>query len=595
MTKIEEKKLIDLIENRQEAGWNGKNSCKNMSGNIDAYIWDEQPNLNASIEEDTESQFVNFPMIHIETIASLMNDMPIEILVDAQAPGYELDAKIYEVLVKHMRATNRDEEARDQLQKYAILLGTGCYKIWHEDKAGRKTIMYDVRDTRKVVCDPSARNMKMLRWIIETVSMNQEEIKKIYPKYNFKKREGIESDLDIKNENEQYNQSEEDGSKIVDIRIMTWKDGDIYRRTVSSGGQILEDVDSECDYFPYVFAPFISLPDRIYGLDLFTYLKLQSAVMNKNVKRMQQIINKAAIGNLYINSTFIDKNTITNKDNQLISMQAGANDIRGMVLKDPPPPIPDTLITFAKLMEDYMQKTAGTMDISGLTVGSNMPSGKSIEEASQIAQTRLRQAVRNIKRLYGDMGRIAIRMMHKLMDVETVVKITGADAQSVVEVLYREDIEAQNALKKAGASTPEEFQIGMQIFAREKGLSVKKNTNNSIYLGIEGQRLGNPDEFAVKVAGGLDIQHGKLDTAQQANMLLQAGASLGQPLIDPITYMEATGFQYKEKVMERLPMFQEFRRFQMMKQKEAEEAQKNGQNSGGAVPAVSGMQQGGGV
>ena len=169
MNTKEQGTKINLIEDRWQAGVNGKNSCKKQSGNIEAYMWDEQPNLNASAEDDTEAQFVNYPMIHIETQASLMNDLPIEILVDAQAPGYELDAKIYEQLVKWMRTTNDDENTRDQMQKYALLLGTGVYKVWFEDNGTDKIFKYDVIDTRRIVCDPSAKNVKKILWIIETV------------------------------------------------------------------------------------------------------------------------------------------------------------------------------------------------------------------------------------------------------------------------------------------------------------------------------------------------------------------------------------------------------------------------------------------
>jgi hypothetical protein len=571
--------MIELTQQRWSVSDSGKNSCKFAEGNIWDYIWRNANNKNVKKNDDASRLFINKPMEYIENLCALASDTPVDMIIYPERPEYDIDAMIYQQSVKWVRNNNQDEEIREQMQKFAMLEGTGVYKVWFEPRKFQGQfipwINYTAIDPKYVKVDPMARNSKEIQYVIQLCMYTKSELKRLYPKFDAESNDSVS--VQTADEFESYN-SPETGTDSEMVKVWEhWTlEGDknkypFGRFYVCTENQELADEPNkyEC-VFPFVFIPFISIPDRVFGRDLYTYLRDMSDVLNRNMKRMEQIIYKNAYGNMIVDtSAGINATSVTNEDCQVIGVKRNAKDA---VIQLPGPPLNNSPIQFGELMERYMRDIAGVQDITlgKANINAGTPSGTSLEKLDQLAQTRLRQFVRNIIRGYKQLSEKIVSITHQFFDAESVVRITGGDVQEVKNILERDKAEALNSLMRAGAKSKEEIEEGMKIYEKTKKADVKHGDSNTAYMTFKGDNLGDPNIFVLDCQGGVNIAHKKLDTANQAMMLKQTGD------IDPQTFMEAIDFPLKEKALQRNQQWQMFQQWmaQMAEQKKSEDQAK---------------------
>ena len=559
MKKMSELEKINQIRQRMNAGESGKNCNSWAVSNIWDYLWRTSANYNVKSIDDTTRMKGNLPMVYIENLCGICMDANIDMLVYPQKPGLDLDANIYQAVVKWVQNTNNDIEVRDRLHKFAMLGGTSVIKVRMEESNAGKMIKYDAIDPKFVRVDPMATGNDDIRWVIQICFYTKDELKALFPKFD----PLLDSSFDneVADEVDVWNSGENNQGDMV--RVVEEYDVMTGIRTIATGRQVLEeDKESLSCGLPYIFVPFISAPDRVYGKDLYSELRDMFDEWNKNIKRTADIIAKSAIGTKIISSRYIQPDKITNEDNSIIVVNT--DDVRKAYMDVPPPPMSNMPLEFAKQMEYYLAMIAGVNDsITGQAqINSNTPAGVSIEKLQQAAQTRVRSYITRLKDIgYAKLAKLIIRFTFKYMDKEQVIRISGTDTETVAKVWERDKQYALQKIAQVGPKDESEIEKGMQIYKMERGVSIRKEGAN-IYLNFTGSILGDPNTFDVQAEGGVDTAHKKLDVANQSMMLFQAG------LLDPQTFLESIDYPLKEKALERSPNWKAFQQWQAEQQQQ---------------------------
>ena len=561
MKKMTESEKIDQIRQRLTSAESGKNCNSWAVSNTWDYLWRSSANYNVKAIDDTTRLKGNLPMVYIENLCGICMDANIDMLVYPQKPGLDLDAHIYQAIVKWVQNSNNDIEIRDRLHKFAMLGGTSIIKARVEETNSGRVIKYDAIDPKFVRVDPMATNNDDIRWMLQICFYTKDELKAMFPKFDPEINASF--DNEVADEVDVWNSGEQKDADMV--RIIEMYDVMTGVRTIATGRQVLEeDSDSMSCGLPYVFVPFISAPDRVYGKDLYSELRDMFDEWNKNIKRTADIIAKSAIGTKIISSRYIQPDKVTNEDNSIIIVNT--DDVRKAYMDVPPPPMSNMPLDFAKQMEYYLAMIAGVTDsITGQAqLNSNTPAGVSIEKLQQAAQTRVRSYITRLKDIgYAKLAKLIIRMAYKYFNKEQTMRITGTDTETVTKVWERDKQFALQRIAQVGVRDVKEIENGMQIYRMERGISIKKEGAN-VYLNFTGSILGDPTTFDIQAEGGVDTAHKKLDIANQSMMLFQSG------LLDPQTYLEAIDYPLKEKALERSPQWNAFKQWQAQQQQQAQ-------------------------
>jgi hypothetical protein len=569
--------LINEIQDRFEAAKIGPNSCWNEQDSIDEYMkGGSRKAVGNGVKAQPELN-VDLILVAVEGQSAILNDSPVDILVTPRTPQYELDATIYQQVVNHTLYANQWERLRDQVQKYALINKVGIIKLRVVQKGSDNRIKLEAVNPRYIYLDPTATTQEDADYCIEVVRMSRKDLEKKYPKANLGSADIVQPDEFLQD----FNSGEDDKDSEKVHCYEYWKmdeDKAKYpygRYVLATDTDILEDRPNAypCG-LPYVFASCYSVPDRVYGRGSFQSLKSLQDEIGMLYRRMSNITKIAANPTLMLSTlSGLDYKQVTNKDGAVLPV--ALPDVRSAMAWEYGPGVSPAMMGYADKLQYMFDTISGFHDVlqGRAVINSNVPSGKSIDELQAASQTRIRQMMRNIKSAVGILGQKIIAIVNDSYDTEDVVRITGSDVESVKQVLERNYREALNAMAQAGAVSEEEFQTGLAIYFREKGIRAEK-TGSEMFLHYHGTRLGDPNDVQLKVTAGTDIPKNKLDVAAAAQQLMAGG------LLDPQTYMEAIDFPLRDKALQRNQMWQAFQQF--MAQQQQVQAQTQGQAPQGA-------------
>lgn len=571
--KLTRSQVVDLVIDRYNVSRNGVNSCEHTRDNINAYLNVAGAKLGHGARNDPQV-VVNLLLVAVENIASLMSDTPVDVLVSARLPRYDLDAEIYQqVLSKGFEDNDIDTERRRH-QKFMLFHGVAYWKLTQEEDRGTKKIKFESIDPTYIFIDPLAKRHQDIKYLTELHEFSKEELKKLYPKYNMGD-DGAETE-DDNDDIAGFNSAEqEEGKETITVYEHWCLEGDKEkypngRRIVCTDAQLLEDKPHEYSCgLNYVANPCYSLPDRIVGLDFIKDLKPLQEEISYLYKRVANIIKLISNGRIVLNgASGINKDKITNKDGEILEVK-GAQDVRNAVnFVYPPTSGIGVFLELANKLEFLMNTISGIQDVmqGRGQITSNIPSGKSIEEMQQAAQNRLREMIRNYKSGISMLGEKYAQLVHQTGDVPQIVKLSGVEAEKVKAIMERERNEMIEDIKAAGGRTPEDYEIGADAYEEDRGIKLRGESGSDRYVQYTGDRLGDPLEFRIKVKAGTDLPKSKLDIAAEARLLFASGK------IDLGTYLKLTDFPMREEILEKSPEWQAFQQFVQMQQEAAKNA-----------------------
>ena len=572
--------LPQLIRKRWEASEQAKNSAKFAMGNIQDYIWRNVQNKNEVAMDDDSRVFINKSMEYIENLCSLANSQDLMFEAYPQLPGFDIDSHIYQQSLRWVANQNKDIETARQADKFAMLKGTGIFKVWYEEFyfGGNKVpgIKYTAIDTAYVMVDPLARNSKEISYVIEICFYTKGELKKLYPDYNDDSTGSVSEQT---NDYFEVFNTPEMNTEFEMVKVWEmWdqpSDKDKYpfgRTSICTENQTLleEPCKYECGH-QFVFQPCIDIPDRVYGRDYYTYIRDMQDFLNGCFKRIEKITKKTSNGDIVVNPrSGINPDSITNKDGQIFTTdKTYTGSLADAVYPLPQAQLSPALLDMLQITNNYIKDFCGVQDISmgRAQINSGMPSGASLERLEEASQTRLRQFVYNKTVAKGYLGEKIVSIIHQFFDAESVVRISGSDAQTIKQVWEREKMMGLKQLMDAGANSPEEIDKGMNIFQFGKGVKLDMTDEKNTYLTYKGTNLGDPTVFQIRIEGGVDVPRKKLDIAASADLLLREGR------IDIQSYFEMKDIQGMDKILQRLPDYLAFQRFKEKEQQFAIEQQ----------------------
>jgi len=519
--------VITTIQERWESAKNSMNSGYRNKGLMKEFLFPSvklYSNKNAE-RKGIKDKYIDLSYVMIETIHSLAFDVPIDVQISANKPDNELDAQVYQAIVKHILTKNNEAELRRKLQKNSLVNGTGVFKISVcKKRNGKAYIKIDNVDPTTIAVDPIAQNQNEIKWTIEVATYSKNYLKNKYPKYDLQDDGVLPDSNEVLMDN---NNSEQDGAfQGVNVYEQyevddTDPEGKTVKYTVATDTQILETKKMRLSMgIPYVFAPAIDVANSIFGVGIYEKIKPANDDLNILLNNIHLMAERCAKPTLLVNmSSGINPKTITNQAGEVIPVLK-AQDLTQSMRWEYGPQINPEFSSLVKSNEYWIQTLAGVNDVSlgRGEVNSGMPSGKSLEEMSTNAQTRVRQFVRNLKECYRVLGIKLCEIINDVMDEEEIIKITGGDVEAIMKVFEKEKIDTIVKLKGA-AVTPEDYAMGLKIANEEKGIFLKKSDDGSAYFGFVGDRLEEPTDMDINVKSGLDIKWNKTDMAQQAVQL----------------------------------------------------------------------------
>lgn len=556
---------VTRVRERYIAAQNSRNSCADRMNNMSKFLY--APGTSGYVtpsDSVTPDATINMYIVAVEQLIALLNDTPMSITTVPKKPDVDFDALVYQQVINWVLSRNRIDMMRPIVEKNSAIYGTGVIKLIPDPVLGIK--MKNI-DPRRIVIDPIAYgDIDEAMYVIEAIPYTREELQRLYPKKTIisSSDSGIThaADLDIIT---QYNAGElAHGHKEVITVYEHWSPSG---RLVTTDFQVLEE-ESKNDwpfYYPYVLLPWYVLPDRLFGRDIITDTEKVLNTLNRMYQNLDVILAKTANPQRIVSTNAgINTDKLTNEPG--LTIRTTLSDVRGAINWAPTAQVQREYFDYIQRLEYYLTMLFGTQDIlmGRATINSNIPSGRSLEELSNAAQTRLREVFRNVKSMYTSLGRKIIALIPLVFGDEDIVRITGSDIEMVEQALKREAIRVGIEVSKAGAQTPEEIQKGVTLYQQEKGRNLDGD-GSVAYMKFVGSKLADPAEFDIDVNGGLDIPKTKMDMVGQIKELFMAGK------VDLETYLDIAEVPQKDKIIKRNAEMQEFIQWKAMQAQAAKQ------------------------
>ena len=240
-----------------------------------------------------------------------------------------------------------------------------------------------------------------------------------------------------------------------------------------------------------------------------------------------------------------------------------------------PPPVEQVFFQLLGLLQQLYTIVSGIQDVMQGNINLSTaggPSGRSIEMATQAAQTRLREMVSNLKLFgYEELAKKLNILFQQFGTVEETIKISGNTEEEIMQALNSEHNDAVQQILAAGGRTPEEIRAGVEMKFEDLGITSLQKRSGKTYMSFVGKELGDPNEFEVEVRAGTDIPKTKLDIVAMTEKMMGNPATA----LDIETFLDIIEFPQKDKVLERNKLWQMFRQWLVQQQ----EAEKQGQQS----------------
>ncbi len=572
MDNLTDQEIIRRVQDRFMVAKNGVNSHFKVSNNMNKFLY--EPGTSGYItppDSITPKTAINLYMVAIEQLIALLNDTPVTITVIPKKPDVEFDSIVYQQVLTWLLSRNRWDLMRPITEKNAAIYGTGIIKLFANRQTG---IRFKNLDPRYVYIDPTCRyELDDAKYVIEVCPMTKEELQTKY-KVDINMDNGVSNEANSQLLTEFNNGEDTDSShQMINVYEMWTNEG---RRTVCTDYQVFENnVKHDWPFlYPYVAFPWYVLPDRIVGRDIITDTEKLLNRLNQMYQNLEVILDKTANPQKLVSTQAgINTDTLTNAPGLVI--KTTLPDARGAVSWAPTPNMPSEYFEYIQRLEYYLTMLFGTQDIlmGRAVINSNIPSGRSLEELSNSAQTRLREVFRNMKNGLTTLGRKVTALIPLIYTSDQIVRITGADIEVVKDALTREIKRVAKEVAQSGALSPEEIQKGVSIWMQEEKKDLIGDERVA-YMNFNGTKLGNPADFDIEVTGGLDTPKNKLDMIAQAKELLMAGK------LDLESWLEISENPHKDKILKRNGEFQEFMAWKQQQIMAQQQAAKQGDQPG---------------